>query len=309
VGFLFMPSFDDFLDEFGNEMSGSLVDLGNTGKPETRPGEVGYRDVNGNWVVPVPGRTGYIYVTCDESVVPAVNAGVPLIGGFPVIVTFYTGNDPVVYDPDVFKVIQFAGDNLNINVGGVAPHSHRLRYGMVDFVESLRFEPGVVVPVEAGSLEVRIMPFVYMWQGTRYYWSNTQPITVTAPSTAGKRWWAKVGIRTDTTPHTSQVVYGAEQSIAGPLGISELLSLILNGLWLAGIKIDYAQTSYDYADDFFDLRTFTGNDQTLATNPRVIYSGEVYTIQAGRGAVWAGDLQIESGGLLVVEDGARLVIV
>lgn len=243
------------LQELYGEIVQGLADLVNAAVPITKPGVVGYLDSSANWVIPVPSGGPRIYVTVSGNAIEAINTGVPLFGGYPIVVTFQEGREPIASRPEAHEAAEYMGGQLSL---GSAPHSHRWGWGNVDLVEGLRMEPGLVLPDAATGLLCNVTAFYYLAGGERKY-SPPANITPTTPTGVDTHYWVVVGLNTTLPTPVMAAVYGTPKSTGSALTASEAADIQFPGIPLMGIRLAYGATAYDLLVDFIDIRNWTND--------------------------------------------------
>lgn len=237
-------------DDIFAELASALSELTSEAVPITKTAILGFLDSNGDWQVPVDGEGPRVYVTIDNNVIIAINDGVPLWGGYPIVVTFIKGREPVVSKVEAHSAAEFVGGLTTLGAG---PHSHRWGYGGVDMVESLRFEPGLVLPAGNTGLLVDTNPSFYIHEGLKKFFPANN-ITPALPATVGYHYWGVVGIDTSLNPHNLGVYYSPEKIATEDLTIDEALDVVFPGVALMAIALREEMTGYDFITDFQDLR-------------------------------------------------------
>ena len=221
-------------------------------KGETLKGYVGIPDGAGGYTIYVPHRPGYVYVRVlddgiESSVAVAIHQGTNLDPAQRVELERVEGN-LVVRRPDAAHAAQLYGTNAA--AGAVLPQtSTPLGYRNADGGEiSLIGTNNAAL----GGLVVRIT--AYQHRGGA--WDGTATITLTAPSTSGKRVWILVGINTKTNALTQ--TQADEWGMAyNPPPRTDLISVIAANPdvdYRAAVNVAYGATTIS-AGDIIDLRS------------------------------------------------------
>lgn len=206
------------------------------------------------------------------AVVDAINFNVPLDPRIRILVDKNADGEYEVFGPDPRWVVE----NLDRLPGvGVGPHSHRLGFGLVDMVESARFEPGLVV-WHSASLFVRVLAFSHRHNGVDQFIPETSVNVASAvPTTAGTWTWAKVCYAPATLDF--MVIAGPEEPSKGALTEASLVAIPApNVVPLGGVKLKAGQTQIVDGADFLDCRPFFGGGDggEIATGEPVTYCGQ-----------------------------------
>lgn len=224
-------------------------------------GYIGYIDfTQAKWVVNVPTRPNYVYVTLKRTsaytVVEALNMDVVPKGGLDVEVERINGE--FVVKPDRHGANTFSQGGANLTVG---KHTHRLGYGNEDTVEALRFEPLQCHVASGGtSLTVQIEAAVYRYNNEDVYFPrSTIDLTSNLPPTSGMWAWVKIGI--DPTTNLPVAKTGTEYPKVYELSPVELVPIAFDSndtivLRTAGVKLRNGQSAVADFRDFYDLRPF-----------------------------------------------------
>lgn len=210
-----------------------------------------------NGTVLITGKPNLIWVTTARgATVKAINQGVPETAGYPCILERNRDNDWVATKGDGQRAVNFAGSGGG--TGAVGPHSHRLGFGLENYVEALRLEEGLVHPTNPVSLSVYIEPFPYTYNNVdQYYAGGTLDLTSNVPATANSWAWVKVGVNPVT--NTAVAVTGTAQLKSAPLTASQLASVAFsNYVPLMGIKVRNGQASISNIADFISWRLALG---------------------------------------------------
>lgn len=219
---------------------------------ETLKGYVGIPDGAGSYTIYVPHRPGYVYVRVlddgiESSVAVAIHQGTNLDPAQRVELERVDGN-LVVRRPDAAHAAQLYGTNAA--AAAVVPQTAApLGYRNADGGEiSLIGTNNAAL----GGLVVRIT--AYQHRGGA--WDGTATITLTAPSTTGKRAWILVGINTKTNALTQ--TQADEWGMAyNPPPRTDLISVIAANPdvdYRAAVNVAYGATTIS-ADDIIDLRS------------------------------------------------------
>jgi hypothetical protein len=208
------------------------------------------------------------------AIVDAINFTVPLNPEIKIKLRINETGEYQVEGPDA----QWVADSLVGLPGvGVGPHSHRLGFGLEDFVEQQRFEPGLVV-YDSPSLNVRVYPFFHLHEGAQQYIPvSTVSVSSAVPLAAGTFAWAKVGY--DPAELDFVVVEGPGAALKTDLTLATLAAIALPDgvLPLGGVKLKAAQTEITDGADFGDCRGFFGAGSGgggAATGDPVLYCGQ-----------------------------------
>lgn len=303
------------MTNFESQLASALAGTINEMTVPRRLGIMGFENEDGTWDVVVPNSGPRVYVTVDEGRVTAINTVAPLIIGFPVSVAYYPGREPVIDRIDSFAAAEFM---KNKYYTGVAPHSHRFTSGNPDFIEPMRYEPGLVVPDSSGALIVRALPFFYSYNNAwSYYGGSTIDLTSHRPSTASKKRWVLIGVAPATG--TLQATSGSDYAVDADMPISAIASITYSGIRLAAIILTTGQTAAPVVStDYVDTRDwFTGG---AASSPLTVKEADgapnvaaVTEIRVTNGTltdVGSGVVSINTGGtpLTVKEvDGTPVV--
>lgn len=241
-----------------SDLTNALVDLSDAATPDVRHGALGWDDDDGFQLL-VSGASAYCYVTMnDGGVIKALYKGVSLIANLPVLVEFKKGQPPCVIGPDHIATPEFMGEDVPLPTVGV--HSHRFKFGNVDFVEGLRFDPGLVYPeVSLGGVSMRVNPCVYEYLGVVKVFPGgvidlTDYVTVTADKHAG----VIVGIDVTTNELTAATGDDYDPDVALNPEVA-LATAFPDGKPLCMVDLSEGQTTAPaFPDDFIDLRNFVG---------------------------------------------------
>ena len=265
----------------------SLTNLVNKPVPNQKRGTMGYLDTTEEYIIET-GTPNMVYVTTENNVIIAINAGAPLEGGHPVIIEYPPGTQtPIVRGSDTSRVVEFAQGN-----GGSVPvstpyHTHRLGTGLEYLVQGLVIEPGLVAPTNNG-LEVKIYGFTFVHNGVRKHFDD-QLYTPTAPPTSDKHRLTLVGVDPTTDPPSRLVVTGSEVADSLPLTLSDAEAISFAGICLAAIRIKNGQTSFVYTRDFMDTRNWAASVAGMEFFTLDADTGDPETITNGDTLTIAGD--------------------
>lgn len=210
-----------------------------------------------NGTISIAGKPHLIWVTTARgNTIKAINAGVPATFDYPCILERNRDNDWVAMMGDGARAAIFTGSSSGGI--GIGPHSHRLGFGLEDYVEALRIEEGLVHPTDPASLSVFIEPFPYTYNNVdSYYPGGSIDLTSNRPATANSWAWVKVGINPAT--NLAVATTGTEQLKSVPLTASQLAAVTFTGyLPLMGIKLRNAQSSIANIADFLSWRLALG---------------------------------------------------
>lgn len=165
---------------------------------------------NGNGVVDVPGRAGYVYVQLAGQTTICYNRKITAQHGLPVIV----GYDPK--EPRLFQVLDVheAAASLDPSAtAGMRAHGTTHRYGGTDpvWIELLQFLPLLPYPLSTG-VGINIYRGL-VWTGSAFVIVAAQSVDLSSyvPSTTGKALFALVTI---TDSGSLAVTVGSEVDVA-----------------------------------------------------------------------------------------------
>lgn len=237
-------------------------------------GYIGYINLATNtWVIHVPTRRNYVYVTLKRSssyaVVEALCLDVTPKGGLDVIVEREEGE--FVVKADRHGANTFTSGGVNLTVG---KHTHQLGQGNEDFVEGGRFLPflchitpggnSLFIQVEAGSYRYNNADVTFL--------GNTFNMTPYLPSVAGMHCWAKVGL--DLPTNTLTAVKGSDVALVTPLtpAMLDAIDLGADVAPLSGVELKNGQTAITDFRAFYDCRPFlTGMNTPSGGSDEALY--------------------------------------
>jgi hypothetical protein len=221
----------------------------------------------------VPGKDGEVWVriqrNSEESLTTALNLGVPLIRHLPILLERDdTRGNYTIVGPDP-SALDFFTTNQHTGVS-VAPHDHSLGQGLDDYVESMRFLPGLVHM--SSGMTVKVEPFFYILNGTTVYFEGGEiSLTADVPSTAASICWSKVYLNTTTGVLAS--TKGTDIPNVSTLEPGSLAAISVSGIPLAGIKLATSQTTINDLRKFSDCRPWFSFGAATSYTPFVGDSG------------------------------------
>lgn len=241
-------------------------------KAERKEGYIGVRDTPTTWVVDVPTRPNYVYVTLksNSGTAPteALCTEVTPKPGLPVYVEKDMDTGEYVVKANTKQMAAFSpGVPL-----GVGKHSHRLGLGNEDVLEGLRFgELQPHITVGGNSLFIKVEPGVYRYNDTDVAFpGGTINLTSYRTGTANFHNWAKVGI--DPTTNTLVAAAGVAQSKTLPLTTAQLMPIAFASndalvIRICGVQLKNAQAAITDWRSFYDLRMYaSGQNAAFASN-------------------------------------------
>lgn len=176
---------------------------------------------------------------------------------------------------------------------GVAEHSHRIGFGMIDLVEAERFEPGIV-GVNDKTMKARVLPFFYkaITGQDAYFAGGTIDLTDYIPSSD---WiWVKVGINKETGNLAAQ---------AGTTSYEEVADLTFARL----AEIDMGTKVEPLAGVRVHANTYKLSSWRQFANARIFFSSAPASASSGAEDVINRILTDDAGNILVDENGNVLL--
>jgi hypothetical protein len=203
-------------------------------------------------------KAGYVRVRLVQndiitSIIDAINFKAPIDPRIRVLVGKNKSGEYEVIDVDA----QYIASQLGAILGaGVGPHTHRLGFGLEDYVEPRRLEMGLV-RIYDQTLTVQVLPYSYVDSNGDHAYFAGATLDLTAYRPISGWCWAKVGINTSTgvlmvettTPVTSR----------GLLTTDDLYTLSFDGIPLAGVKLKADMSAIDEEKYFADARLWLGS--------------------------------------------------
>lgn len=255
---------------------------------------VGTPNGDGTYTITPSERKHRTWVTTEVGTfLEVANLGAALIAGLPVIIERVNG-DLAITGIDHPRAVATMGENYLLQ--GVAPHTHRVGYGLDDYVEEKRFEPGLLYAGD--DLEVRVLPFWYAQDG---YWADQTTLDVSGgqPS-SGQHRWVRVGF--DPSGPSLESANGTAIPITIPLNTADIADIALSDatiIPIGAVKLDGDMTTWRGPGDFVSARTLLGIESGAGVDADAIHdnvAGEINAI-AEKGSPVSGDL-------LLIEDSA-----
>ena len=227
-----------------------------------RPARIG-KKVSASQVVIDANRAGRIWVTelgddnSPTTVTEAINMGAPEIPWWPVLLVTGRDGETYVWGSDLSRAAEHLGTKRR--VGNVGPHSHRIGFGLVDYVEALRFETGLIHPETGDDLTVEAEPFPYFDDDGEWQWAEglTLDLTSNLPDTAGQHQIVVVSF--DIGTGTLVADEGAATSVFTTLDDSDIAGISLSGdIPLGAVRLAYGDTALNDTSRFFNARVLFG---------------------------------------------------
>lgn len=213
--------------------------------------------VDGQWVIDVPTRGSFVFVTLDDgSVVEAANLGAASnIGGNPVW---------VVRESNLWKVSGVRAAAVDGGTGliigaGVGPHAHNRGTGNEYLIEMERLGGLTVIPTDATSVYVTVTPGFYMNAGALVaFEGGSINLRNYIPLDTDKQRWVMVCI--DSANNQLTVATGTEVDFDQPLQRDDLAQIELEDTYvpLAGVRVYAGQLTLSWLD-FMDARGWVGS--------------------------------------------------
>lgn len=239
-------------------------------KAERQEGRIGKRDTPTTWIVDVPTRPGYVYVTLNSNSgtapTEALCTEVIAKAGTPVYVErdIDTGEFVVKANPK-----QMATFSPSVPLG-VGKHSHRLGFGNEDTVEGLRFEPLQPHVASGGnSMFITVEAGTYRYNGADVAFPKSN-INLTSYRTGTSNFhnWAKVGI--DPTTNLLVAAAGTAQSKVNPLTPAQLMPIVFASndtlvIRICGVQLRNGQMAITDYRAFYDLRMYASGQNAAAS--------------------------------------------
>jgi hypothetical protein len=199
-----------------------------------------------------------------STIIEVLNIIAPLVPELPILLSKTDDDQWIIVDIDWKRAQQSLGKKFQSLA--VPPHNHNIGSGLEDSVESRRFEPGQVFPVD--DLLVIIEPFWYLDSTgilTRYPGEESIDLTSYIPATAGNHVWIIIAV--DKTTNLATVITGTERPSTVPLSVTDLPATTSDDIPLCGIWLR-DDTTFVEESNFVDLRTFisSGGGGSGATN-------------------------------------------
>lgn len=256
---------------------------------------IGIPDGDGTYTLQDEVNPHRVWVTTEVGTfLEVANKGAALIAGLPVILEVING-DLTIIGVDHARAAAVLGSGFPLQA--VAPHTHRIGYGLDDLVEEKRFEPGLLYAGD--DLDVRVLPFWYAQDG---YWPDIDiayDVSASQPSSGAHR-WVRVGF--DPSGGTFEVANGAAIPTTIPLSISDIASITLSAstiIPIGAVKLDGDMTTWHGPSDFVSARTLLGIESGAGIDADAIHDNV-----AGEIAAIAEKVSPISGDLLLIEDSA-----
>jgi len=214
---------------------------------------VGISNGDGTYTLRTTTRPHRIWITTDGGTTAEVaNMGVPLIAGQPVILERVNG-DLTATRIDHIRTVATMGPDFPSQP--VAPHTHRIGFGLDDLVEELRFEPGLLYAGD--DLEVRVLPFWYAQDG---YWPDTTTLDLAGNQpAAGQHRWVRVGF--DPGGPTLEAASGTAVPVSIPLNVWDIADIALSDssiLPIGAVRLDGSATAWTGPRQFVSARLLLG---------------------------------------------------
>jgi hypothetical protein len=214
---------------------------------------VGIANTDGTFTLQEETRPHRVWVTTDRgTVLEVANMGVPLVAGTPVLVDLVNG-DQTAIGIDYARAVATMGESFPLQT--VGPHTHRRGFGLDDYVEEDRFEPGMLYAGD--DLEVRVKPFWYAQDG---YWPDTTTLDLAGNQpAAGQHRWVRIGF--DVTGPSLEAADGTAVPVTIPLNMVDIASIALSRadiIPIGAVKLDGDQATWHGPEDFVSARLLIG---------------------------------------------------
>lgn len=245
-------------------------------KAERQEGFIGRRDTPTTWVVEVPTRPNYVYVTLKSNSptapIEALCTEVVPKPGLPVYVERDIDTGEFIVRANTKQMASFS-PTVPLGVG---KHTHELGFGNEDYVSMARIvELGGHIAPGGNSLFIQVNAGTYPYNGADVYFAGgTINLTSYRTGTANFWNWAKVGI--DPTTNTLVAAAGTAQSKTIPLTPTQLMPIVFASndsvvIRICGVKLRNAQTAVSDWRDIYDLRRVVNGMNAAAGGNDALY--------------------------------------
>lgn len=265
-----------------------------TKPPEEIRGRLGY-NFNGIYSVPVQDNALKYYVRIERVGIEAAFHDGNIIPKADLAVILIKEKDGYhIKGPDNALALQNLGNDAGlVNVG---LHEHR-RFSTMPYEIDTRLLLQLAVRPKTGMVVTARAGF-YRYNETSYWWSATDiDLSDYVPSTIDYHRIVVIGINTNTSPHSLQIVASDPQLLTVKIALSDIPVENLPGIHLDAVHLRNGQTGYA-EQDFISVATL--HQHTDNTSPTTIAGSIV--IPSGRSSILHGDLDATAGELSVFGD-------